>query len=106
MNEIDESRRWSDLDKLLTRAGNVVGPGFEPGPELREFLQHECRILCIGAGGLGCECVAERTRRSERIKWNQTWNGLTFLSDRSADRGHEQALEGLGTDWLHSHRRN
>jgi hypothetical protein len=51
--------RWQDLDKLLTRNGNLVGPGFEPGPELREFLQTDCRVLCIGAGGLGCEILKD-----------------------------------------------
>ena len=35
--------RWADLDYLLTRQGNVVGPDFEPGPELREFLHSDCR---------------------------------------------------------------
>jgi ubiquitin-activating enzyme E1 C len=35
--------RWRDLDYLLTRQGNVVGPGFEPGPEIREFLQDGSR---------------------------------------------------------------
>jgi hypothetical protein len=51
--------RWQDLDKLLARDGNLVGPGFEPGPELREFLQTGCRVLCIGAGGLGCEILKD-----------------------------------------------
>ena len=26
--------RWRDLDRLFLRQGNVVGPGFEPGPEV------------------------------------------------------------------------
>lgn len=26
--------RWADLDRLLLRPGNLVGPGFEPGPEV------------------------------------------------------------------------
>jgi ubiquitin-activating enzyme E1 C len=51
--------RWQDLDKLLTRNGNLVGPGFEPCPELREFLQNDARVLCIGAGGLGCEILKD-----------------------------------------------
>jgi ubiquitin-activating enzyme E1 C len=57
---MDDAERWRDLDVLLTRQGNLVGPGFEPGPELREFLRSEdCRILCIGAGGLGCEILKD-----------------------------------------------
>mmetsp|Transcript_1726 Transcript_1726/g.4037 ORF Transcript_1726/g.4037 Transcript_1726/m.4037 type:complete len:434 (+) Transcript_1726:764-2065(+) len=56
--EVD-SQRWADLDKLLRRPGNVVGPGFEPGPEIRQFLQEHCRILVIGAGGLGCELLKD-----------------------------------------------
>mmetsp|Transcript_34942 Transcript_34942/g.77699 ORF Transcript_34942/g.77699 Transcript_34942/m.77699 type:complete len:431 (+) Transcript_34942:72-1364(+) len=52
--------RWRDLDLLLTRSGNLVGPGFEPGPELRAFIQSEdCRVLCVGAGGLGCEILKD-----------------------------------------------
>lgn len=57
--DADVQDRWQDLDKLLTRAGNLVGPGFEPGVELREFLQTDCRVLCIGAGGLGCEILKD-----------------------------------------------
>jgi hypothetical protein len=26
--------RWRDIDRLLLRSGNLVGPGFEPGPEV------------------------------------------------------------------------
>jgi ubiquitin-activating enzyme E1 C len=54
-----EAERWADLDKLLTRPGNVVGPGFEPAPEIREFLRDDCRVLVIGAGGLGCELLKD-----------------------------------------------
>lgn len=57
--ETNSAERWQDLDKLLTRSGNLVGPGFEAGPELREFLQNDCKVLCIGAGGLGCEILKD-----------------------------------------------
>lgn len=57
---LDGNERWRDLDTILTREGNLVGPEFEPGSHLREFLQSEdCKILCVGAGGLGCEILKD-----------------------------------------------
>jgi NEDD8-activating enzyme E1 len=35
--------RWRHLEYLLTRQGNIVGPGFEPGPELLDFIRNDCR---------------------------------------------------------------
>ncbi|KAJ7296577.1 hypothetical protein O6H91_Y114700 [Diphasiastrum complanatum] len=51
--------RWHDLDRLLLRPGNLVGPGFEPCAELRDLLQNDCKVLVIGAGGLGCELLKD-----------------------------------------------
>ena len=61
----EEQGRWRDLDLILNRASNLAGPGFEPSPDLREFLASEdCRVLCVGAGGLGCEILKVRQRHS------------------------------------------
>lgn len=55
----DLQGRWQDLNRLLLRSGNLVGADFEPGPELRESLQNDIRVLVIGAGGLGCELLKD-----------------------------------------------
>jgi len=45
---MEPSGRWAPLEYLLTRPGNVVGPGFEPGPEVLEFLREHCKyVKCI-----------------------------------------------------------
>jgi len=54
-----ENARWRDLDKLLTRPGNLVSPNFEPRKELREDLQEYVKVLVVGAGGLGCELLKD-----------------------------------------------
>jgi len=51
--------RWNHVTKLLERAGPLAHPEFEPNPELLPFLQDQCRILVIGAGGLGCELLKD-----------------------------------------------
>ncbi|KAK9161250.1 hypothetical protein Syun_007591 [Stephania yunnanensis] len=55
----DGGNRWRDLDRLLTRPGNIVGPTFDPSPELRSELQQYVRVLVVGAGGLGCELLKD-----------------------------------------------
>lgn len=44
---------------LLGRSSNLAGPNFEPGTDCLQFLQTSCRILCVGAGGLGCELLKD-----------------------------------------------
>ena len=56
-----------DLDKLLLRPGNLVGPGFEPGEEVKQMLQNDIRVLVIGAGGLGCELLKDLGARAPAV---------------------------------------
>ncbi|OXU22880.1 hypothetical protein TSAR_007106 [Trichomalopsis sarcophagae] len=50
-------RKLSSLRKILERSGPFCRPDFEPSSEALKFLMHDCKILVIGAGGLGCECL-------------------------------------------------
>ncbi|KAM0755238.1 hypothetical protein T439DRAFT_322285 [Meredithblackwellia eburnea MCA 4105] len=52
------AKRWSHIDKILTRPGPFTDEGFAPGEEAQSFLREKCKILVIGAGGLGCEILA------------------------------------------------
>ncbi|XP_042399464.1 NEDD8-activating enzyme E1 catalytic subunit-like [Zingiber officinale] len=54
-----DPRRWRDVDKLLSRPGNIVGQDFEPSPTLREDIGDVVRVLVVGAGGLGCELLKD-----------------------------------------------
>lgn len=51
-----EHARWEDIDFILGRKGPLSHPHFVPGTG-REFLHDKCRILVVGAGGLGCEIL-------------------------------------------------
>eukprot|EP00884_Botryococcus_braunii_P012663 jgi/Botrbrau1/21398/Bobra.0216s0017.1 len=51
--------RWQDLEFLLSRSGNLVGPEFEADARLLQLVQENIRILCVGAGGLGCELLKD-----------------------------------------------
>mmetsp|Transcript_13364 Transcript_13364/g.28380 ORF Transcript_13364/g.28380 Transcript_13364/m.28380 type:complete len:433 (-) Transcript_13364:427-1725(-) len=54
-----EAVRWKDVDNLLLRDGNLVGPGFEPGESVKEIVHDMLHVLVIGAGGLGCELLKD-----------------------------------------------
>lgn len=52
--------RWRDLEQILTRPSNLAGPGFEPGPELLDFLQVSMlRGTCLSAGFRLIACLVQ-----------------------------------------------
>ncbi|KAF8753900.1 hypothetical protein RHS01_06632 [Rhizoctonia solani] len=48
--------RWSHVDQLLDRPGPRTDEAFAPDAA-KEFLRDKCKVLVIGAGGLGCEIL-------------------------------------------------
>ncbi|CAG5120245.1 unnamed protein product, partial [Candidula unifasciata] len=57
--EVEWPGRWDHVKKILERTGPFAHPDFEPSPETLVFLKETCKILVIGAGGLGCELLKD-----------------------------------------------
>ncbi|XP_004581662.1 NEDD8-activating enzyme E1 catalytic subunit isoform X2 [Ochotona princeps] len=53
----DWEGRWNHVKKFLERSGPFTHPDFEPNTESLQFLLETCKVLVIGAGGLGCELL-------------------------------------------------
>uniref|UniRef100_A0A8C5XV59 NEDD8-activating enzyme E1 catalytic subunit n=1 Tax=Microcebus murinus TaxID=30608 RepID=A0A8C5XV59_MICMU len=53
----DWEGRWDHVKKFLERSGPFTHPDFEPSTESLQFLLDTCKVLVIGAGGLGCELL-------------------------------------------------
>ncbi|KAL4067887.1 hypothetical protein J3A83DRAFT_4254898 [Scleroderma citrinum] len=58
VNSSDWQDRYFHVDQILDRPGPRTDPSFLAGDEVKEFLRNQCKILVIGAGGLGCEILA------------------------------------------------
>uniref|UniRef100_A0A8C5R5W2 NEDD8-activating enzyme E1 catalytic subunit n=1 Tax=Leptobrachium leishanense TaxID=445787 RepID=A0A8C5R5W2_9ANUR len=55
----DWEGRWNHVKKFLERSGPFTHPEFEPSNESLQFLLETCKILVVGAGGLGCELLKD-----------------------------------------------
>ncbi|EFP91899.2 hypothetical protein PGT21_019258 [Puccinia graminis f. sp. tritici] len=52
-----EEQHYYHVDKLLDRTGPMVDSSFETGSTPKDFIRKTCKVLVIGAGGLGCEIL-------------------------------------------------
>uniref|UniRef100_A0A1Q3F3G9 NEDD8-activating enzyme E1 catalytic subunit n=1 Tax=Culex tarsalis TaxID=7177 RepID=A0A1Q3F3G9_CULTA len=58
-SEQQPGKRWNHLRKILERSGPFCPPNFTASTETLDFLLNTCKILVIGAGGLGCELLKD-----------------------------------------------
>ncbi|PFH54184.1 hypothetical protein AMATHDRAFT_72704 [Amanita thiersii Skay4041] len=54
----DWAGRYYHIDQILNAPGPRTDPAFLAGDEVKDFLRNQVKILVIGAGGLGCEILA------------------------------------------------
>lgn len=54
-----QQRRWQYLRKFLERSGPFCHPDFEPSADILDFVMECCKVLIVGAGGLGCELLKD-----------------------------------------------
>ncbi|THH10786.1 hypothetical protein EW145_g1079 [Phellinidium pouzarii] len=65
MNENEQTRfidwpgRYYHIDQVLNKPGPRTDENFNAGDAVKDFLRNQCKILVIGAGGLGCEILAD-----------------------------------------------
>ncbi|UZJ55495.1 hypothetical protein CBS101457_004815 [Exobasidium rhododendri] len=48
---------YTHIDKILDRPGPYTDEAFQAGETVKNFLRTQCKVLVIGAGGLGCEIL-------------------------------------------------
>ncbi|KAK7020518.1 NEDD8-activating enzyme E1 catalytic subunit [Favolaschia claudopus] len=58
MAAADWQDRYYDIDQILDTPGPRTDPAFLAGDGVKDFLRNQAKILVIGAGGLGCEILA------------------------------------------------
>jgi len=57
---MDAPGKLRDVSRVLSRSSPFAdADAFSPGAETVNFLREQCRVLVIGAGGLGCEILKD-----------------------------------------------
>lgn len=55
--KLPADQKYADVDRVLDAPGPFTDEAFQGGDTAKQFLRHTCKVLVIGAGGLGCEIL-------------------------------------------------
>lgn len=78
--------KYVDVDRVLDAPGPFTDEAFQGGEAAKQFLRGSCKVLVIGAGGLGCEilqnlALSEWSERGYRMKLTiRQWDSMIFTS--------------------------
>jgi len=54
------SHQFKHLNRVLLHASPYADvDAFQPGQDTIDYLRNDCRVLVVGAGGLGCEILKD-----------------------------------------------
>lgn len=53
---VSDPTRYAHIDKLLDNEGPFTAD-YQGAETAKDFLHNQCKVLVIGAGGLGCEIL-------------------------------------------------
>lgn len=57
ISKTNSDQQFYHVDQFLNQPGPYTDPSYEPGEGVTKFLRNVCKVLVIGAGGLGCEIL-------------------------------------------------
>jgi ubiquitin-activating enzyme E1 C len=55
--KLPADQKYASVDSVLDAPGPFTDEAFQGGDAAKQFLRETCKVLVIGAGGLGCEIL-------------------------------------------------
>ncbi|OZJ04065.1 hypothetical protein BZG36_04655 [Bifiguratus adelaidae] len=89
--------KWHHVSHVIDRKGPFCEDDFEGGQEVKSFLE-SCKVLVVGAGGLGCEILKNlalsgfRDIHASGMDWINDGHHLSLYAYRQANVGRPKAL--------------
>ena len=84
--KLPADQKYTHVDRVLDAPGPFTDEAFQGGDAAKQFLRNTCKVLVIGAGGLGCEILQNLAlsrfplvRHSFSADPGLQWGSTTFM---------------------------